>query len=215
MTAANLEDCLHADCPTREAQHDVKTLRAQVMADIRLANVGDLPEILEITNRAIRETPANFHTDARTLEELTATWTDTHDTYPWVVADVSGHVVGFASSGRYKAKSAYDWTAEVTVYVRQDHRGGGLGRRMYTMLLSILEGQGYGTVVGAIVLPNPASVGLHQSLGFSHVGTLARAGWKFGRWHDVSYWQVHFAGGGLPPTRLKKVADVARSDDAD
>lgn len=178
------------------------------MATIRLAESEDLSGIIDITNQAIRETAANFHVEPRTLDELTAAWQEAKEFYPWVIAEDDGTVLGFASASPYKAKAAYRWTAEVTIYIHPDHRGRGIGHTLYSRLLAILEAQGYRTIVGGITLPNPASIRLHESLGFKHVGTLTRAGWKLARWHDVGFWRMGFSGGGEEPKPLKPVRKV-------
>lgn len=181
------------------------------MATIRLATSEDLPGILEIVNQAIRETAANFHVESRTLDELTTTWREAREFYPWVVAEEGERVAGFASASRYKAKAAYDWTVEVTVYTHPNHQGHGIGRSLHTRLLEILEAQGYRTIVAGIALPNPSSVRLHESLGFTHVGTLQQAGWKIGQWHDVGYWSKTFGSTSDGPAVLRTVCEVARA----
>jgi phosphinothricin acetyltransferase len=132
--------------------------------------------------------------------------------FPWVVAaDDDGALVGFAKASPWKGRCAYDWTAETTVYVHPDHHGRGLGRELYRRLVSILEAQGYQTLLGGITVPNPASVRLHESLGFRRVALLEQVGWKFGRWHDVGYWELRLQGDETPPTAIKPVGDVARN----
>jgi phosphinothricin acetyltransferase len=157
---------------------------------IRLARETDLPGMLEISNWAIEHTSANFNVELETLEEWRRGWRGSRDRYPWLVAEEGGAVLGFAKASAYKGRCAYGWTPEVTIYVHPRHHGKGTGRRLYAVLLEILRIQGYNNAVAAISLPNPASERLHASLGFRHVGTLTRAGWKFGRWHDVGYWQL-------------------------
>jgi len=78
---------------------------------------------------------------------------------------------------------------EVSAYVHPDRRRRGVGRSLYTALLAVLVLQGYREACAGITLPNPASVGLHQALGFDPVGVYRRVGWKLGCWHDVGWWQ--------------------------
>jgi phosphinothricin acetyltransferase len=104
-------------------------------------------------------------------------------------SDRDSTVVGYAYAGPLRDPAAYRWTAELSVYVDRADRGAGVGRGLYTALVDLLAAQGYASVYGVVALPNPASVGLHEALGFEHVGTFDDAGYKFGDWHDVGWWR--------------------------
>lgn len=119
-------------------------------------------------------------------------------THPWLVEEDGGRVTGFAYASRHHPRAGYRWAADVAVYVRDDHRRRGVGRRLYRELLARLREQGFRRVCAVIVLPNPASVGLHEALGFAPVGVFERVGWKHGAWHDVGWWQLDL-GGDDPP----------------
>jgi len=84
---------------------------------------------------------------------------------------------------------AYQWTCETTIYMAEAARGQGLGRALYTALLAACKARGFRSAIGAITLPNPASVALHEALGFVAVGVVKDAGKKLDRWHDVGFWQ--------------------------
>ena len=118
--------------------------------------------------------------------------------YAWLVAAGDGEIFGYAYAGPYKDRPAYRWAAEVSVYLRMDRRGRGLGRQLYQQLFALLTERGFRTLVAGITLPNPASVALHTSFGFEPVGTWRRIGHKQGAWHDV-WWGQLFLGGGDPP----------------
>jgi phosphinothricin acetyltransferase len=115
---------------------------------------------------------------------------DTLVTHPWLVADRGGDVLGFARAGRFRERAAYGWTVETSVYIRGDVHRGGVGRALYTALFEILVQQGYYNAYAGATLPNAASAGLHESMGFTPVGTYRAAGYKFGVWHDVGWWQL-------------------------
>jgi L-amino acid N-acyltransferase YncA len=119
--------------------------------------------------------------------------------YPWLVAEESGALLGYAYAARFRDRAAYRFTVETSVYLRPDASGRGLGRRLYEPLLAILEGQGFTQAIAAITLPNEASVRLHERLGFERAGTYRQVGWKFGAWHDVGLWQKGLAAAGTPP----------------
>ena len=109
--------------------------------------------------------------------------------YPWLVAEADGAVLGYAYAGPFRPRAAYRWTVETGIYLHGDACGRGVGRRLYGALLDELAARGFTQAVGSIALPNPASVALHEALGFQHRGTVTGVGYKAGRWVDVGYWQ--------------------------
>lgn len=121
--------------------------------------------------------------------------------YPWLVAEVDGVVAGYAYASPHRERAAYRWAAESAVYVGADHRGRGVGRRLYTVLFDLLARQGIRTVCAGVTLPNDASVALHEGCGFAPVGVYRRIGYKHGRWHDVGWWQLELPveNGDSPP----------------
>ncbi len=157
-----------------------------------------LPEILRISNAVIRTSPANFHLEEESLEDLMSQFEATKQYYPWLVATQDHEITGFAKAGPYRTRAAYDRTAETTIYLDAAQRGQGLGLGLYETLLAVLELQGFRSAIGGITRPNEASEALHQKLGFEPAGVIKDAGWKFGRWWDVAFWQKRFDG--APPT---------------
>jgi len=107
---------------------------------------------------------------------------------PWLVAD-TGEVVGYAYASEHRTRPGYRWSADVALYVAARARHSGVGRALYDALLEILKQQGFHNAFAGIALPNDASVGLHQALGFEPVGVYRNVGYKLGRWYDVSWWQ--------------------------
>jgi phosphinothricin acetyltransferase len=125
-------------------------------------------------------------------------------TYPWLVAERDGEVIGFAYACPHRERPAYRWAVEVSVYVAGDERGKRYGRALYTELIERLRKQRFQIACAGITLPNEASVVLHESLGFRPVGVYRRIGWKDGSWRDVGWWQLELqpAGDGMPPEPL-------------
>jgi phosphinothricin acetyltransferase len=176
---------------------------------ITLAEEADIPAIVAISNWAAEHTPANFATAPETDAAWLASFRDTRAMYPWLVERESdGRVAGFAKAGPHRARGAYRWTVEMTVYVDPERHGRGVGNRLYTRLIPILRDQGYVTLLAGITPPNPASIGLHEKHGFVACGTYHRAGWKFGRWHDVAYFELQLLPPAAPPRDLRPVAEV-------
>src|SRR5690349_5862134 len=130
---------------------------------IRLARCSDVPAILEISNWAAINTPANFAVEPESIDQWTSSFDDTHRMYPWLVAENSGDIIGWAKASPHRGRCAYAWTAEVSVYVRNDHHGRGIGKALYAQLIPALKRQGYITLIAGITVPNPASQRLHES----------------------------------------------------
>ena len=177
--------------------------------DIRLAEPADLEQFAEIVNHYIETTAINFHDRAQSEEDWEATWEVLHERYPFVVAEKDGVLGGIAYASPWKLRGSYDWTCEVTVYVRAGHERQGLGKALSKRMLEILERQGYRAIVAVIALPNDASVLLHESLGYELAGTLKGLGFKLDQWRDVSFWQINFGDPDTPPSDIKPVSEVA------
>lgn len=125
-------------------------------------------------------------------------------THPWLVAERDGVVAGFAYAAPHRARPAYRWTAETSVYVANGHQRVSVGRELYGALLDLLRRQRLHVALAGITLPNDPSVGLHTALGFEQVGIYRRIGYKAGAWRDVSWWQLALRpqGDGSPPEPL-------------
>lgn len=132
-------------------------------------------------------TVITFEAEPPTAAEMAERIAAAQRAHAWVVLEDAGRVVGYAYATPHKARAAYRWTCEVSVYLEQGrHRRGG-GRALYEALFARLAGRGYRTLVAGMTLPNEGSVGLHRALGFEPVGTFPRVGFKFGAWRDVAY----------------------------
>lgn len=149
-------------------------------------------EILEILNEAIVNSTALYDYEPRTVQAMTAWFATKRDKgFPVIGAvDGSGTLLGFASWGTFRAFPAYKYTVEHSVYVHQHHRGRGLGRLLLKTLIQKAQEAQLHVLIGCIDASNSASIQLHQSLGFSHAGTFSQVGFKFGRWLDVSFYQL-------------------------
>ena len=155
---------------------------------IRRAEQGDVPALLAIYNHYVRETPATFDIEPRSLAQHQA-WFDSFAAtgrYQCFVAAKDGEAVGWASSYRYNERAAYDPTIGSSIYLAPLARGQGVGRRLYAALFEALAREDVHRAFAGIVPPNPASIGLHESFGFRRAGTLTEVGRKFGQFWDVA-----------------------------
>lgn len=154
---------------------------------IRHATPEDAAGCLEIYAPFADDTAISFEHEAPSLAEYAQRITRVNRTHSFLVAEQEGRIAGFAYAGVHRERLAYRWTCEVSVYLDRDVHGRGLGRALYETLFALLERQGYRMLLAGVTVPNPASVGLHRSLGFEEVGVYRRIGWKAGDWRDVMW----------------------------
>jgi phosphinothricin acetyltransferase len=156
---------------------------------LRFATRHDVGAIFDIYAPIVERTAISFEAVPPSRAELAARLDETMPEYPWLVAEDSERVVGYAYGHRFAPRAAYAWSVETSIYVGEGARGHGVGRALYDALLALLAAQGYRQAFAGIALPNPASVALHEAVGFTPVGAYREVGYKFGAWHDVGWWQ--------------------------
>jgi len=139
---------------------------------------------------SVESTPISFELTPPDAAELAHRIEKYAATHQFLVAEEDGEVVGYAYACRWRERPAYDWAVEVSVYVDPARKGEGVGGALYAEILDRLRAQGFRVAVAGITLPNPASVALHERMGFASIGALREVGWKLGAWHDVGYWQL-------------------------
>lgn len=164
---------------------------------IRIATADDGAAVAAIYAPYVLETAISFEETPPSGQEMAARIASTLRTHPFFVFEAQGRVLGYAYGGAHVARAAYRWSANVSVYVAGDAHRRGIGRTLYERLLATLRRQGFHSLFAGIALPNEKSVGLHEALGFAHLGTYREVGFKFGRWHDVGWWRLA-VGEGLP-----------------
>jgi phosphinothricin acetyltransferase len=175
---------------------------------IRLAHAGDAQGIQAIYGPIVQSTAISFELDPPTVDEMAARIEDRRPMLPWLVAEDGEAISGYAYAGRFSARPAYDWSVEASVYVAERAQGRRVGSALYMALFALLDTQGYRQVMAGIALPNDASVRLHERMGFALVGVYRDVGWKFGRWHDVGWWQRPLGAADSSPARLTALKDV-------
>lgn len=157
---------------------------------LRCATLADADAIAAIYRPIVLETTISFEWVPPTADELRARIAKTLDRYPWLVAvdAADGAVAGFAYAGSHRDAPSYQWSVNTSIYVRDDRRGQGVGRRLYEALHRQLVELGYFRAFAGIALPNAASVALHESVGYRALGVYEQVGFKFGAWRDVGWW---------------------------
>jgi L-amino acid N-acyltransferase len=149
-------------------------------------------QILDVFNDAILTSTALFDYKPRAPESMIG-WFEAKERghYPVVgLENDTGQLVAFASFGVFRAWPAYKYSVEHSVYVHKDHRGQGFGRTVLNELIGRARKQDYHLMIGGIEAGNAPSIALHESLGFQHAGTIRQAGYKFGRWLDLAFYQL-------------------------
>jgi phosphinothricin acetyltransferase len=158
---------------------------------IRDAALGDLLRITEIYNHYVVNTPITFDLEPVTVDSRVE-WFHEHSDghrYRLLVASDAGQIVGYAGTGRFRAKRAYDITVEATIYCASDATSRGIGTALYRALFDAIADEDINRIVGGVTLPNDASVALHRRFGFRQVGVFTGNGRKFGRYWDVAWFE--------------------------
>ena len=148
--------------------------------------------ILDIFNEAILNSTALYDYQPRTPDSMAA-WFRVKEAgaFPVIGAVAQdGQLLGFASYGSFRAWPAYKYSVEHSVYVRKDHRGKGIGPALIRRLVAAATEQQYHVMIGAIDIANKSSIALHEKMGFVHAGTIRQAGFKFGQWLDLGFYQL-------------------------
>lgn len=161
--------------------------------NVRVARPEDAARIAAIYAPYVESTPITFEIDPPSADDMRERVERIQARWPWLVWEDGGRVLGYAYAGEHRARAAYRWCVEVAVYVAAGAQRRGVGRALYGALLPMLVLQGFRNAYAGITLPNPASVALHEAVGFVPLGVYRRVGWKLGAWHDVGWWSRDLA----------------------
>jgi len=156
---------------------------------IRHIETKDIPQICSIYNYYVLNTNASFETEPVSLVDMEKRVVEFTRNYPWLVVEEQGSVLGFCYASKYRPRSAYRYTIEVTIYLDRHHLGQGIGKKLYQELFSQLKALGIHSLIATIALPNENSQALHESFGFKQVAHFKDMGYKLDQWIDVGYWQ--------------------------
>lgn len=180
-------------------------------ATIRPAAPQDAAGILAIYAPIVRDTAISFEVEPPTVPEMQQRMAQMLLKFPWLVCERQGDILGYVYATQHRARAAYQWSVDVSVYIHAEMHRSGIGRGLYTALFSLLQRQGFYNLYAGITLPNDGSVGLHEALGFQPVGVYRSVGFKFGAWHDVGWWHLPLRSGSQTPD-LPAAFDTVRQD---
>lgn len=179
-----------------------------VEPSIRNASLSDAARIAEIYSHYVASTAITFEYEPPTSQEMANRIKSIQRSYPYLVAELDGEIMGFAYASFFKARPAYDRSVEVSIYLDKDARGSGLGRKLYDALEAYLGNMGilnlYACIAKPISLNDPhlsdASIRFHEKCGYSLIGTFHKCGYKFDTWYDMVFMEK-FIGEHAPDPR--------------
>ena len=155
---------------------------------IRIANDSDGAGVAAIYAPIVEHTFISFEETPPSPADMASRISATLKTHPWLIAEHDGDIAGYAYAGPHRSRAAYRWSCDVSVYVAETARRKGVARQLYAQLFDTLIRQGFGQAFAGIALPNAASVGVHERMGFEPIGIYPRVGFKNGSWRDVGWW---------------------------
>jgi L-amino acid N-acyltransferase YncA len=171
--------------------------------EVRAVTPEDADEIAAIYGPIVRDTTISFEVDPPSAADMRSRIQAHPSSLPWLVAvDEAGALLGYAYAKMHRERAAYRWSVDTSVYVRSDCHRRGVGKALYGRLFQDLVERGYFQAFAGIALPNPASVALHEALGYTPIGVYRNVGWKLGGWRDVGWWQRQLQPLRTPPPPL-------------
>lgn len=156
---------------------------------VRTAKAEDAAAIAAIYNFYVENSYATFETEIVSESEMRRRVLEILENYPFLVCEENAGIVGYANAVRYKTRAAYLHSVEISVYVKNEINGKGIGTVLYEYLFTELKDKPVHAIIAGISLPNEASIRLHEKFGFEKVAHFREVGFKFGRWIDVGYWE--------------------------
>jgi len=182
---------------------------------IRQATPRDAAALLSVYRPYVEQTTITFEYEVPTVEEFARRIAQYSSFYPYLVWEEKGQILGYAYAHRHQERAAYQWNAELSIYLAPDARSRGIGTRLYGALIELLILQGIQNLYGCVTMPNIPSDALHRKMGFSRCCDWHHSGYKHGKWLDVAWYELNLTSD-TPPAPLrsfyelspKRVADV-------
>ncbi|MEN3322483.1 N-acetyltransferase family protein [Mariniflexile soesokkakense] len=157
---------------------------------IRPITIQDAQQIVDIYNYYVINSIVTLDLVSFSAQEFEDKIKTISNDFPFIVYEENNEVLGYAYANTFRTKPAYKNTVELTVYIKHTELGKRIGKKLYSELLFQLKNKNYHVVIGGLTLPNDASVKLHENFGFEKVAHFKEVGYKFGKWHDVGFWQL-------------------------
>jgi phosphinothricin acetyltransferase len=177
-------------------------------ARIRVATADDAPSILDIYAPYCTSTVVSFEIVAPTESQMRERISRVTAHYPWLIAEIDDRVAGYVYASQHRERAGYRWAVDAAVYIAQSHHRRNVGRALYSTLFSLLREQGIFQAYAGITLPNVASVGLHEAVGFENIAVFRNVGYKLGRWLDVGWWRMQLKPPVENPPEPKRFSEI-------
>lgn len=178
----------------------------------RLANKNDVKYILDIYAPYITDTIVSFEVEVPSIDEFEKRFETISDEYPYIVCENKEKIIGFAYAHRYMDRSAYQWDAELSIYIDHTFQGKSIGQELYMKLFKLLKLQNVINVYGCVTSPNPRSEALHLKLGFSKIGIFHNTGFKLNQWIDVVWFEKTIGEYSQKPSPFIPFQDIPKTD---
>ena len=175
---------------------------------IRMANELDAKEIRAIYKPYVMHTAITFEYEVPTVEEIKERIKKTLKKFPYLVAVKDGCIVGYAYASSFKERAAYSWAVETSIYIKQECRAGGIGKKLYLALEEILKKQNIINLNACIAYPNPGSIGFHEYFGYKTVGHFTQCGYKLDTWYDMIWMEKIIGEHTIPPKSVIPIIEL-------
>ena len=183
------------------------------MMEIRVAAPEDASELVKVYAPYVTDTAVTFEYEIPGIEEMKRRVRETLKRYPYLVVEEAGNILGYAYASPFKARAAYMWSVETSVYLRHDMRSRGIGSVLYGELERQLRRQNVCNLCACITYPNPESIGFHKKLGYKTVAHFSSAGFKSGAWHDIVWMEKELCPHSIPPLPFLPFPEQGKQND--
>ncbi len=174
---------------------------------IRFATKEDAKAILDIYAEYITDTTVTFEVEVPTIEAFQKRMEGIMAWYPWLICEIDGEVAGYAYASKHRERAAYQWSADISVYVNKKYHRNHIASELYTEIISYLRKQGYYTIYAGITRPNPQSEAFHQAYGFHNLGEFHNVGYKHGKWLGVTWYELPISEYADIPGSIRPITD--------
>jgi len=175
---------------------------------IRMATIVDSEAILNIYAPYVRDTTISFEIEVPTIVEFSRRITEITKQYPYLVSLIDNKVVGYAYASKHRERAAYLYDVDVSIYILSEYHSSGIAHKLYDCLFSLLNKLGYKNAYAAYTEPNIKSMKFHQKFGFELIGTHHKTGYKFEKWHDVTWLEKIISDHNDSPETIKLISDL-------
>lgn len=179
---------------------------------LRLVKTEDCIPILDIYTPFIKNTPVTFEYEVPSVSDFSERISNIAGKYPWLVCETDGSIAGYAYASMFSERAAYQWSVNLSVYIKEEYQGKGIGRTLYRTLFELLQAMGCYNAYACIAHPNVQSERFHETLGFKPVGVFHNAGYKLGKWHDVIWYERAIKDLSTTPSKPLLIKDLDISE---